>query len=86
MLPIISGTEEDRLASRTLYIGNIPYSFREPEVEEMFKKFGTIVKITVVLDQYTGRNKGYVIQIHGAIFIPPSTSVDLVMQAQNTDL
>ncbi|KAG0063160.1 hypothetical protein BGZ89_010092 [Linnemannia elongata] len=53
------GTEEDRLASRTLYIGNIPYSFREPEVEEMFKKFGTIVKITVVLDQYTGRNKGF---------------------------
>ncbi|KAF9901371.1 hypothetical protein EC991_006222 [Linnemannia zychae] len=53
------GTEEDRLASKTLYIGNIPYSFREPEVEEMFKKFGTIVKITVVLDQYTGRNKGF---------------------------
>jgi len=25
----------------------------------MFKKFGTIVKITVVLDQYTGRNKGF---------------------------
>ncbi|KAF9126148.1 hypothetical protein BGW39_006833 [Mortierella sp. 14UC] len=53
------GNEEDRLASKTLYIGNIPYSFREPEVEEMFKKFGTIVKITVVLDQYTGRNKGF---------------------------
>ncbi|KAG0201252.1 hypothetical protein BGX33_010435 [Mortierella sp. NVP41] len=53
------GTEEDRSASKTLYVGNIPYSFREPEVEEMFKKFGTIVKITVVLDQYTGRNKGF---------------------------
>ncbi|KAF9545267.1 hypothetical protein EC957_011140 [Mortierella hygrophila] len=53
------GSEEDRLNSRTLYIGNIPYSFREPEVEEMFKKFGTIVKITVVLDQFTGRNKGF---------------------------
>ncbi|KAF9170855.1 hypothetical protein BGX20_008422 [Mortierella sp. AD010] len=52
-------TEEDRLASKTLYVGNIPYSFREPEVEDMFKKFGTIVKITVVLDQFTGRNKGF---------------------------
>lgn len=86
LLPIISGTEEDRLASRTLYIGNIPYSFREPEVEEMFKKFGTIVKITVVLDQYTGRNKGYVIQILGAIFITSSASVDLTIHVQNTDL
>jgi RNA recognition motif-containing protein len=47
------------LASKTLYVGNIPYSFREPDVESMFKKFGTIVKVTVVLDQYTGRNKGY---------------------------
>ncbi|KAF9428237.1 hypothetical protein BGZ94_002994 [Podila epigama] len=53
------GTEEDRAASKTLYIGNIPYSFREPEVEEMFKKFGTIIKVTVVIDQYTGRNKGF---------------------------
>ncbi|KAG0296803.1 hypothetical protein BGZ98_000813 [Dissophora globulifera] len=53
------GSEEDRLASRTLYVGNIPYSFREIEIEDMFKKFGTIVKITVVLDQYTGRNKGF---------------------------
>ncbi|KAG0014900.1 hypothetical protein BGZ81_000202 [Podila clonocystis] len=53
------GTEEDRLASKTLYIGNIPYSFREPEVEDMFKKFGTITKVTVVLDQYTQRNKGF---------------------------
>ncbi|KAG0054598.1 hypothetical protein BGZ83_010895 [Gryganskiella cystojenkinii] len=53
------GTEEDRLASRTLYVGNIPYSFREHEVEEMFKKFGPIVQVTVVLDQFTGRNKGF---------------------------
>lgn len=45
----------------------------------MFKKFGTIVKITVVLDQYTGRNKGYVIQIIGPNF--PSL-VDLIMHAQ----
>lgn len=52
------GTEEDRLASKTLYVGNIPYSFREPEVEDMFKKFGTIIKVTVVLDQVTQRNKG----------------------------
>ncbi|KAI7820769.1 hypothetical protein BC939DRAFT_217053 [Gamsiella multidivaricata] len=55
---VLRGTKEDRLASKTLYVGNIPYSFREPEVEEMFKRFGTIVKVTVVLDQYTGRNKG----------------------------
>lgn len=25
----------------------------------MFKKFGPIVKVTVVIDQYTGRNKGF---------------------------
>ncbi|KAF9993765.1 hypothetical protein BGZ65_010663 [Modicella reniformis] len=54
-----SGTDEDRLGSKTLYVGNIPYSFREPEVENMFKKFGAIAKVTVVLDQYTGRNKGF---------------------------
>lgn len=54
-----SGSEQDRLASKTLYVGNIPYGFREAEVESLFKKYGTIVKITVVLDQHTGRNKGY---------------------------
>ncbi|KAI8363135.1 hypothetical protein B0O80DRAFT_379208 [Mortierella sp. GBAus27b] len=54
-----SGTDEDRSSSKTLYVGNIPYSFREGEVESMFKKFGPIVKVTVVIDQYTGRNKGF---------------------------
>ena len=46
------------MASKTLYVGNIPYSYRETELEDMFKKFGTIVQVTVVLDQFTGRNKG----------------------------
>ncbi|KAF9585889.1 hypothetical protein BGW38_000202 [Lunasporangiospora selenospora] len=53
------GSEQDRLASKTLYVGNIPYSFVEKDVDDLFNKFGTIVKVTVVLDQYTGRNKGF---------------------------
>ncbi|KAF9971064.1 hypothetical protein BGZ73_006025, partial [Actinomortierella ambigua] len=54
-----TGNDEDRSHSKTLYVGNLPYTYRESDVDEMFKRFGKINKVTVVLDQYTGRNKGF---------------------------
>jgi RNA recognition motif-containing protein len=43
----------------TIYVGNIPYAIREPEIAEVFSKYGKIVSIKIVTDKYSGRSKGY---------------------------
>ena len=55
----LSGTDEDRRNSTTLYVGKLPYSFREPDVAQLFERFGRLRKVTVQLDPYTGKNKGF---------------------------
>lgn len=53
------GTEDERARSTTVYVGNIPYSFIERDVSEMFERYGRIRKITVPMDRFTRRNKGF---------------------------
>ncbi len=43
----------------TVYVGNIPYAIREPEIAEVFSKYGKIVSIKVITDKFSGRSKGY---------------------------
>lgn len=43
----------------TIYVGNIPYALREPEIAEVFSKYGKIVSIKIITDKFSGRSKGY---------------------------
>ncbi len=56
---VIRGTETDRNTSKCLYVGNLPYGFREEEVMDMLGKCGPITSVVVPQDKYTGRNKGF---------------------------
>lgn len=44
---------------KTLYVGNIPYSFGENEMTELFKPFGEVVSARVVRENHSGRSKGF---------------------------
>ncbi|CAG8554628.1 13451_t:CDS:10, partial [Racocetra fulgida] len=57
--PIDRGSEKERRDSTTLYVGNLPYAFREQDVADMFERYGRLRKVTVQIDHYTGRNKGF---------------------------
>ncbi|CAH1767934.1 5166_t:CDS:2, partial [Entrophospora sp. SA101] len=57
--PIDRGTEKERSDTTTLYVGNIPYTFHENDVADMFERYGRLRKVTVQIDNYTGRNKGF---------------------------
>ena len=57
--PVYRGTDEERARSTTLYVGNLPYSFVQVDVEDLFGRFGRIAKITLPMDRYTGRNRGF---------------------------
>lgn len=42
-----------------LFIGNLPYDISEPELLDLFQKFGEVVNANLVKDRYTGRSRGF---------------------------
>jgi len=43
----------------TIYIGNIPYSLKEADIEQLFAEFGTVTSVKIITDKFTHRSKGY---------------------------
>src|ERR1700709_472685 len=44
---------------RRLYVGNLPYSAGETELQDLFSKAGTVESVRVMRDAATGRARGF---------------------------
>jgi len=44
---------------KRLYVGNLSYSLKSTDLEEVFRAAGEVVNVKVVMDQETGRSKGF---------------------------
>ncbi|MFO0923942.1 MAG: RNA-binding protein [Pirellulales bacterium] len=44
---------------KKLYCGNLAYSIRSAQLEQIFSEFGTVVSAQVIEDRETGRSKGF---------------------------
>ncbi len=42
-----------------LYVGNLPYSVRDGDLEQAFSAFGTVASAKVMMERDTGRSKGF---------------------------
>jgi hypothetical protein len=42
-----------------LYVGNLPYSVRDSDLEQAFGQFGSVTSAKVMMDRETGRSKGF---------------------------
>ncbi len=42
-----------------LYVGNLPYSFRDSDLEQAFSPYGQISSAKVMMERDTGRSKGF---------------------------
>lgn len=42
-----------------LYVGNLPYSFRDNDLEQTFGQFGSVSSAKVMMERDTGRSKGF---------------------------
>jgi RNA recognition motif-containing protein len=42
-----------------LYVGNLPYSVQDSDLQASFAQFGEVVSSTVIMDRMTGRSKGF---------------------------
>ena len=44
---------------RKLYVGNLAYSVRDSDLEDLFAAHGTVDSAQVIMDRDTGRSKGF---------------------------
>ena len=51
--------EPSEVDSRSIYVGNVDYHASPSDLKEFFKECGTINRVTILLDKYTGQPKGF---------------------------
>ncbi|MFH1653970.1 MAG: RNA-binding protein [Pseudomonadota bacterium] len=45
--------------SKKLYVGNLPYSVTDEDLKNMFADSGTVDSAKVIMDNFSGRSKGF---------------------------
>jgi len=44
---------------KKLYVGNLPYSVRDSDLEDLFSPHGSVQSAQVIIERDTGRSKGF---------------------------
>ena len=44
---------------KKLYVGNLPYSVRDEDLQQSFSEFGVVTSAKVMMERDTGRSKGF---------------------------
>ena len=42
-----------------LYVGNLPYSMTDGDLQDLFSAHGTVQSVQIIIDRDTGRSKGF---------------------------
>ncbi len=45
--------------SKKIYVGNLPFSSSEEDLESLFGRHGTVASVNVITDRETGRPRGF---------------------------
>jgi RNA recognition motif-containing protein len=51
--------EKEEINMKKIYVGNLPFSATQAEVEELFAEFGTVTSVNMITDRDTGRFRGF---------------------------
>ena len=42
-----------------IYVGNIPWSVTDNQLEELFAQFGTVTSAKIIIDKFSKRSRGF---------------------------
>ena len=42
-----------------IYVGNMSYEVQEDDLRQAFSEFGQVDSVTIIIDKYSGRSKGF---------------------------
>jgi RNA recognition motif-containing protein len=51
--------ERRPIVAKRIYVGGLPYSTSESELQSLFGQHGSVASVSVVTDRYTGDSKGF---------------------------
>jgi RNA recognition motif-containing protein len=63
---------------KKLYVGNLPYSVSDSDLQQMFEAHGTVQSAQVIMDRDTGRSKGF-----GFVEMGSDAEAQAAIQAMN---
>ncbi len=43
----------------SLFVGNLPYSYDDAKLRELFSVAGTVISSKIISDKYSGRSRGF---------------------------
>jgi RNA recognition motif-containing protein len=61
-----------------IYVGNLPYSVRDDDLQNMFAPHGEVSSARVIMDRESGRSKGF-----GFVEMPNSDEAQAAIDALN---
>src|SRR5262249_2760904 len=64
------------MASKNLYVGNLPFPTPSADLDQLFGQYGTVTKAQVISDRETGRSRGFG-------FVEMSDGAEAAVQAMN---
>ena len=76
--------DKESIDARSIFVGNVDYSASPEDIQGHFQSCGSINRVTILLDKFTGQPKGYVssiasslriLLIHGFLVTPTSSSL-----------
>ena len=45
--------------SKRIFVGNLPFSTTEPELNELFAEIGKVESASIISNRYSGRSRGF---------------------------
>lgn len=67
--------------TKRLFVGSLPYSVSQSQLETMFSQYGAVLSCNVITDKFTGTSKGF------GFLDMEASDADKAMQALNgTDI
>lgn len=55
------GESKGEVDARSVYVGNVDYTSTPEELQNFFADCGTVNRVTILCDKFTGHPKGYTI-------------------------
>ncbi len=63
---------------KKLYVGNLPYTVSDSDLQRMFEAHGSVVSAQIIMDRDTGRSKGF-----GFVEMGTDAEAQTAIQAMN---
>jgi RNA recognition motif-containing protein len=58
-----------------IFVGNLAFSSTESDIRQLFETYGVVEKVQIIIDQYTGRARGF-----GFVEMPDSSAAQSAIQ------